>query len=74
MGTRVVDILGAGGIFGEESVDDRPAGGKAVMLSEGRLLRLRRDQVRNVVRKSPMFSLKALRAAGSRAELRQKVL
>lgn len=62
-----IDRLAAGDLFGEMAlVEDRPRSARAVARSESKLLRIRRDAFRSLVRESPDFVLHVMSIMSAR--------
>ena len=67
IGDRVVDVVNPGQFFGEMAlVDDRPRAGDAVSRTTGKLLKIDSKQFLKLVRESPDFALKTLKAVVGR--------
>ena len=67
IGDRVVDVVNPGQFFGEMAlVDDRPRAGDAVSRTSSKLLKIDSKQFIKLVRESPDFALKTLKAVVAR--------
>jgi len=75
VGRRVIEKVGAGGVFGEMALVDRlPRAADAVARSDCALLSMNRDQLTTLVKSNPGAGMAMMRAAAERLRYMNSIL